>query len=122
YHRHIGIVPQTPYLFSGTVADNIRYARPQATDDEVESVARRIGGGYWLKALPAGMATPVGEEGKALSMGQRQLIALARMILQGPEIIIMDEATASIDPLTEAQIQEALDLLTRERTAIIIAH
>ena len=122
YRRQLGIVPQTPFLFSGTVAENIRYARPDATDVEVERVARQIGGGDWLEALPNGLETGVGEEGKALSMGQRQIVALARVLLQDPAIIILDEATASVDPLTEAQIQEGLDLALRGRTAILIAH
>ena len=122
YHRRLGIVPQVPFLFSGTVADNIRYARPQATDEEVAAVAQNIGWGDWLEALPNGLDTEVGEEGKALSMGQRQLVALARVLLQDPSIIILDEATASVDPLTEAQIQEGLDLVLENRTAIIIAH
>ncbi len=122
YHRQLGIVPQSPFLFSGTVADNIRYAKPEATDEEVETVAQNIGWGDWLEALPDGLATEVGEEGKALSMGQRQLVALARVLLQDPSIIILDEATASVDPLTEAQIQEGLDLVLENRTAIIIAH
>jgi ATP-binding cassette subfamily B protein len=122
YHRHLGIVPQIPFLFSGTVADNIRYARPEATDEEVEAVARNIGSGDWLEGLPEGLQTAVGETGKALSMGQRQLVALARVLLQKPSIIIMDEATASIDPLTEAQLQEGLDIALADRTAIVIAH
>lgn len=122
YHRLLGVVPQIPFLFSGTVADNIRYARPVATDDEVAAVARRIGGGDWLEALPDGLNTLVGEAGKALSMGQRQLVALARVLLQDPSIIILDEATASVDPLTEAQIQEGLDIVLQGRTAIVIAH
>jgi ATP-binding cassette subfamily B protein len=122
YHRQLGIVPQVPFLFSGTVADNIRYARPEASDAEVERVAQQIGNGDWLDALPDGLATMVGEAGKALSMGQRQLVALARVLLQDPSIIILDEATASVDPLTEAQIQEGLDLVLQGRTAIIIAH
>src|SRR5262249_13803484 len=120
YHRHLGIVPQVPFLFSGTVADNIRYARPEATDEEVAQVARRIGNGDWLEALPEGLETLVGEAGKALSMGQRQLVALARVLLQNPSIIILDEATASVDPLTEAQIQEGLDIVLKDRTAILI--
>lgn len=122
YHRHLGVVPQVPFLFSGTVADNIRYARMEASDEEVALVAQRIGGGDWLEALPEGLQTSVGEEGKALSMGQRQLVALARVLLQNPSIIILDEATASVDPLTETQIQEGLDILLKDRTAIIIAH
>src|SRR5436305_4277202 len=122
YHRHLGIVPQVPFLFSGTIAEHIRYARPTATMAEVEQVARRIGYGDWLEALPEGLETMVGEAGKALSMGQRQLVALARVLLQNPSIIILDEATASVDPLTEAQIQEGLDTILKNRTAILIAH
>jgi ABC-type multidrug transport system fused ATPase/permease subunit len=122
YHRQLGIVPQVPFLFSGTVADNIRYTRPDASEAEVEAIAQRIGYGDWLDALPDGLQTEVGEEGKALSMGQRQLVALARVLLQSPSIIILDEATASVDPLTEAQIQEGLDLVLQNRTAILIAH
>jgi len=115
-------VPQTPFLFSGTVADNIRYGMPEASDEEVAAVAGRLGGGDWLEALPQGLATLVGEEGKGISMGQRQLVALARVLLQDPAILILDEATASVDPLTEAQIQEGLDVVLRDRTAIVIAH
>jgi ATP-binding cassette, subfamily B, bacterial len=122
YHRQLGIVPQVPFLFSGTVAENIRYARPDAGDEEVAQVALRIGGGDWLEALPDGLHTEVGETGRSLSMGQRQLVALARVLLQNPSIMILDEATASIDPLTEAQIQEGLDIVLRDRTAVLIAH
>lgn len=122
YHRQLGIVPQTPFLFAGTVADNIRYGKPDATDDEVSAVAARVGSGDWLDALPQGLATVVGEAGQGISMGQRQLVALARVLLQDPAIIILDEATASVDPLTEAQIQEGLDEVLQNRTAIVIAH
>jgi ABC-type multidrug transport system fused ATPase/permease subunit len=122
YRSQLGIVPQTPFLFAGTVADNIRYGKPAASDEEVIAVASRVGGGDWLEALPQGLETPVGEEGKGISMGQRQLVALARVLLQDPAIIILDEATASVDPLTEAQIQEGLDVVLRGRTAIVIAH
>lgn len=118
----LGIVPQTPFLFSGTVAENIRYPRPDATDDEVERAARRIGSGDWLDVLPLGLQTQVGEQGKGLSMGQRQLVALARLLIQDPGVVILDEATASVDPLTEAQIQEGLDEVLQGRTAIVIAH
>ncbi len=122
YHQRLGIVPQSPFLFSGTVTENIRYARPTASAEEVEVIARSIGHGDWLEALPEGLNTLVGEAGRALSMGQRQLVALARVLLQDPAIIILDEATASVDPLTEAQIQEGLDLILKNRTAILIAH
>jgi len=120
--RQIGMVPQTPFLFSGTIADNIRYSRPDATDAEVEEAARRIGGGDWLDVLENGLQTKVGEQGRALSMGQRQLVALARLLIQRPRVVILDEATASVDPLTEAQIQEGLDTVLDERTSIAIAH
>ncbi|CAN5571095.1 ABC transporter ATP-binding protein [soil metagenome] len=120
--RSLGVVPQTPFLFSGTVADNIRYSRQDATRAEVEEAANRVGGGDWLEILPAGLDTKVGELGRGLSMGQRQLVALARLLVQNPPIVILDEATASVDPLTEAQIQEGLDEVLEGRTAIVIAH
>lgn len=122
YRRHLGIVQQTPFLFSGTVRDNIRYGAPDATDEQVIEVAERIGGGDWFDALQQGLDTNVGEEGKGISMGQRQLVALARVLLKNPSIVILDEATASVDPLTETQIQEGLDVVLQDRTAIVIAH
>ena len=122
YRRQLGFVPQSPFLFAGTVADNIRYGRPDATEDEVVAAAAAVGGGDWLDALPQGLATELGEEGRGISMGQRQLVALARVLLQDPAIVILDEATASVDPLTEAQIQEGLDVVLENRTAIVIAH
>ncbi len=122
YHRQLGIVNQLPFLFSGTVRENIRYGRAEADADAVERGARSIGGGFWLDALPQGLDTDVGEAGSRLSLGQRQLVALARLLVQNPSVIILDEATASVDPLTEAQIQEGLENVLRERTAIVIAH
>ncbi|MEU8382801.1 ABC transporter ATP-binding protein [Streptosporangium sp. NPDC048865] len=122
YRRQIGAVPQVPFLFSGTVADNIRYPRPEAGDEEVLAAATAVGGGDWIDALPDGLRTDVGEHGRALSMGQRQLVALARLLIQDPAIVVLDEATASVDPLTEAQIQEGLDRVLADRTSIVIAH
>ena len=122
YRRQIGLVPQEPFLFSGTVANNIRYGRPEASDDDVLRAAQAISGGEWLAALPAGLNTDVGERGGNLSMGQRQLVALARVVLKDPAIFILDEATASVDPFTEAQIQEGLRDIMRQRTSIVIAH
>ena len=122
YRRQLGIVSQVPFLFSGTVADNIRYAAPEVTDAEMLSMARKIGEGEWLETLPNGIQTEVGERGGHLSMGQRQLVALMRVLMQKPAIFILDEATASIDPFTEWQIQQALNLILKNATSILIAH
>jgi ABC-type multidrug transport system fused ATPase/permease subunit len=122
YHAKLGIVTQTPFLFSGTVMENIRYGNPDASDDEVCTAAQTVGNGDWLQALPDGLDTQVGERGNNLSMGQRQLVALARVLLQDPSIFILDEATASVDPLTETLIQEGLDVVLNHRTSIVIAH
>ena len=122
FRAQVGFVTQTPFLFNGTVLDNVRYGRNDAGDDEVAAAARRVGAGDWIATLPDGLATEVAERGRNLSLGQRQLIALARVLLQDPALIMLDEATASVDPLTEALIQEGLDELLRDRTAIVIAH
>ena len=122
FRAQVGFVTQTPFLFNGTVLDNVRYGRNDAGDDEVAAAARRVGAGDWIATLPDGLATEVAERGRNLSLGQRQLIALARVLLQDPAVIMLDEATASVDPLTEALIQEGLDELLRDRTAIVIAH
>ena len=122
YRRQLGIVSQVPFLFAGTVAENIRYGRPEVNDVEIEAMARRIGNGEWLETLPDGLNSEVGERGRRLSMGQRQLVALTRVLVQNPRIFILDEATASVDPFTENQIQQALDLIMKDRSSIIIAH
>ena len=122
YRKQLGIVSQAPFLFSGTVADNIRYAAPNVSDDEMFTMARQIGEGEWLETLPNGIKTEVGERGGRLSMGQRQLVALMRVLMQKPAIFILDEATASIDPFTEWQIQQALNLILKNSTSILIAH
>jgi ABC-type multidrug transport system fused ATPase/permease subunit len=122
YRRRIGLVPQAPFLFSGTVADNIRYGRQEADDAEVAAVARQLGDGSWVDDLPEGIHTDVGERGARLSLGQRQLVALARVLFQQPSIVLLDEATASIDPFTESQIQAGLNVALRDRTSVIIAH
>ena len=122
YRQQIGLVPQEPFLFDGSVRDNIKYGLPQADDGRVQWAASQIDDGDWLQALPKGLNTEVGERGGNLSMGQRQLVALARVILKDPAIFILDEATASVDPFTEAQIQEGLDMIMAQRTAVVIAH
>ncbi|MFQ3536201.1 MAG: ABC transporter ATP-binding protein [Aggregatilineales bacterium] len=122
YRAQLGVVTQTPFLFDGTIRENIRYGKPGASDAEVERAARQIGNGDWLKSLSDGLDTEVGERGGNLSMGQRQLVALARVMLQNPAIFILDEATASVDPLTETLIQEGLDAIMKDRTSIVIAH
>lgn len=122
YRRQLGIVSQVPFLFSGTVAENIRYARQEVPDSEIESLARQIGEGEWLDAMPEGLQTKVGERGSLLSMGQRQLVALMRVLIQRPAIFILDEATASIDPFTEWQIQQALNMILSQSTSILVAH
>jgi len=122
YRRQIGLVPQNPFLFSGTVLENIRYACPDAGEHEIEDLARRIGYGEWMEALPEGLQSEVGERGKRLSMGQRQLVSLMRVLVQRPAIFVLDEATASVDPFTETQIQQALQLILADTTSILIAH
>jgi ATP-binding cassette subfamily B protein len=122
YRRQIGLVPQSPFLFAGTLLDNIRYGVPEASEEQVLRAAQRVGSGDWLNDLPNGLETDVGERGANLSMGQRQLVALARVLIHDPAILVLDEATASVDPFTEAQIQEGLEEVFRSRTSIIIAH
>ncbi len=121
-HSRIGMVLQTPYLFSGTVMENLRYGRLDATDDEVMEAAKMAGAHEFISKLEEGFNTQVGEGGVLLSVGQKQLISLARAILAKPDIFIMDEATSSVDTLTESLIQKGMDLLMNGRTSFVIAH
>lgn len=118
----IGIVLQDTFIFSGTIRENIRYGRPDATDAEVEAAARAVHAHDFIMQLPDGYDTEVQERGNALSMGQRQLISFARALLADPKILILDEATASIDTETERRIQQALGTLLEGRTSFIVAH
>jgi len=122
YRSQLGIVSQIPFLFSGSVSENICYACAGSDEEGVAEVAKEIGDGEWLETLPSGLQTQVGERGNRLSMGQRQLVSLLRVLVQQPAIFILDEATASIDPFTEWQIQQALDLVLKNSTSILIAH
>jgi ATP-binding cassette subfamily B protein len=118
----VGIVLQTPHLFSGTVRENVRYGRLDATDAEVEGAAAVAGAADFIAKLEKGWDTDVGEGGNRLSTGQKQLVSLARAVLARPEIFIMDEATSSVDTLTEGLIQRGMEALMRGRTSFIIAH
>jgi ATP-binding cassette subfamily B protein len=122
YRRRLGIVPQEPHLFTGDVAANIAYARPDATPAEIEAAARAVGALDLVRALPGGFRHPVGERGQGLSSGQRQLIALARAELADPDLLLFDEATAALDPATEAAVLAAGDRVTARRTAFVVAH
>ncbi len=122
YRSQLGIVSQVPFLFSGTIAENICYACAQVDLNSIEEMAYRIGDGEWLESLPQGLDTQVGERGGRLSMGQRQIVSLLRVLAQQPAIFILDEATASIDPFTEWQIQQALGMILTGTTSILIAH
>ncbi|MGD8794701.1 MAG: ATP-binding cassette domain-containing protein, partial [Anaerolineae bacterium] len=118
----IGVVLQTPHLFSGTIRDNIRYGRLDATDEQIEDAARLAGAHDFIRTLDGSYDEEVGEGGNLLSVGQKQLVSLARAILAQPEIFIMDEATSSVDTLTEDLIQRGMEALMHDRTSFIIAH
>jgi ATP-binding cassette subfamily B protein len=121
-HRQMGMVQQQNLLFSGTVLENIRLAKPEATEEEVREAARRLDCLDLLEALPQGFATEVGERGAGLSLGQRQLVCFTRALVADPRIVILDEATSSIDAITEARLQKALVELLRGRTSFVVAH
>jgi ATP-binding cassette subfamily B protein len=120
--RQLGIVPQEGFLFAGTVAENIAFGRPDATHEEIVEAARTVGADEFIDRLEQGFETQLGERGSRLSLGQRQLIAFARALLADPRILILDEATSSVDIGTERKIEHALHLLLEGRTAFIIAH
>jgi ATP-binding cassette, subfamily B, bacterial MsbA len=118
----IGLVPQEPLLFAGTIRENLRYGRPEATDAELEAAAREARAHGFISALPGGYAALVGERGVTLSAGQRQRIAIARVVLKAPVILILDEASSALDAESEALVQDALDRLMAGRTTLVIAH
>lgn len=120
--NQMGIVNQVPFLFEGTIEENIRFAKPETSRQEILNLAKAIGNGEWLETFSHGLETQVGERGAHISMGQRQLVALMRVLVRRPAIFILDEATASIDPFTEQQIQQALGLILSQSTSILIAH
>ena len=119
---HVGIVPQETQLFSGSLRENIRYGRPDATDAEVEAAARAANAHDFISAFPAGYDTPVGERGVKLSGGQRQRVAIARALLKNPRVLILDEATSALDSESESLVQSALERLMLGRTTLVIAH
>ena len=121
-HSAIGYVLQTPHLFSGTVRENLLYARPEAADEEIERALKLVSADEVVARLEKGLETDVGEGGDMLSTGEKQLISFARAILADPRILVLDEATASVDTITEQKIQSAIDTIIRGRTSIVIAH
>ena len=122
YRHQLGVVPQESYLFSGTVGDSIAYGRPDATQAEVEAAARAVGAHEMIEALPGGYDHPVGERGRNLSAGQRQLVSLARAQLVDPAILLLDEATSALDLASEAAVTRAIGRLTTQRTTLVVAH
>jgi ATP-binding cassette subfamily B protein len=122
YRRQLGVVPQEPYLFPGTLRDAIAYGRPDASDAEVEAAARGVGAIEMISRLPGGFHHEVAERGRNLSAGQRQLVALARAYLVDPAILLLDEATAALDLAAEAEVIKATEQLAAKRTTLLVAH
>jgi len=122
YRRHLGNVQQDVFLFSGSIEENIRYGRQEASEEDLWNAINTVHLEELIEYLPEGLQTQIGERGKGLSAGQQQLVSFARAILTDPQILILDEATSSVDAYTEAIIQEALEGLLSNRTSIIIAH
>jgi putative ABC transport system ATP-binding protein len=120
--ERVVLVPQEGFLFDASLLDNIRFGRPDATDEDVRLALTELGLDGWLRGLPRGLATDVGQRGESLSAGERQLVALARAYLADPDLLVLDEATSAVDPSTEVRLQRALEGLTRGRTSIAIAH
>ena len=120
--RRVVMVPQDGFLFEGTLADNVRYGAPGASDASVAAAFEALGLGDWLAGQPQGVATAVGQRGESLSAGERQLVALARAYVADPDLLLLDEATSAVDPATEQRIARALEELTRGRTTVTIAH
>ncbi|MET7393253.1 ABC transporter ATP-binding protein [Dactylosporangium sp. NPDC005572] len=120
--RRVVMVPQDGFLFDATVADNVRFARPDLSDVDLELAFTELGLIDWVESLSAGLHTEVGERGEALSVGERQLVALARAYVADPDLLVLDEATSAVDPATEVRLQRTLDAVTRGRTTIAIAH
>ena len=120
--RNLLVVPQEVFLFDGTVGDNVRFARPDATPEEVRAAFAGLGLADWLDGLAAGLDTPVGDRGEQLSVGERQLVALARAGLAAPGVLVLDEATSALDPATEVRVGRALERLSAGRTSITVAH
>jgi ABC-type multidrug transport system fused ATPase/permease subunit len=121
-HRQMGIVSQQNFLFTGSVMDNIRFGKPTATDEELVAIVRQLNFLDVIGSLSAGFATQVGERGTSLSLGQRQLVCFARAMLADPRILILDEATSSVDAVTEERVQRALVTLLQGRTSFVVAH